>query len=361
VITENKTGFSGKTTETGRIKVLVLVSRNGQDKKSRPQFCEYMSKDFDIDTACVDLPLFCTDWAMLWPAFKVLLKVLPSINNYDVVVTCSLINGLCLAVLQSVLGTSVIKPRHIIIDAGGTRYLSDAGRFLLLLLRWATSSLSMILCYAGSSRDFWKERVKFKGICNCEYLFIDAAYFDLGRQSGGNYILSAGRVERDYDTLIEAFSGIDAKLVVVGDRAGYESLKGKIGNNAQIDYHCEKYGKFYDEMLKKAQFVVIPLKDSAYHAGQTVLVQAMAAGKAVIATRSLGTIEYVTDGVDGLLVECGDADALRAAIVHLLQDDETRKRLAASAAEKAQRCFSEKRFAERLSTHVVELCSGGMK
>jgi glycosyltransferase involved in cell wall biosynthesis len=58
-----------------------------------------------------------------------------------------------------------------------------------------------------------------------------------------------------------------------------------------------------------------------------VLLEAWANGKPVIAYRAGGPADLVRDGVDGLLVKCGDVGALRAAIMRLAGDAELRQRL----------------------------------
>jgi L-malate glycosyltransferase len=61
------------------------------------------------------------------------------------------------------------------------------------------------------------------------------------------------------------------------------------------------------------------------------LLESMAAGLPVVATRVGGTPEIVEDGVTGLLVTPGDAEALAGAISKLLVDTTTAKRLGQSA------------------------------
>ncbi len=69
-------------------------------------------------------------------------------------------------------------------------------------------------------------------------------------------------------------------------------------------------------------------------------VQAMAAGLPVVATRSGGPEEIITDGVDGLLVARAAPAALAAAMLRLAGDGELRKRLGAAARESARAKFS---------------------
>jgi glycosyltransferase involved in cell wall biosynthesis len=61
------------------------------------------------------------------------------------------------------------------------------------------------------------------------------------------------------------------------------------------------------------------------------LLESMAAGVPVVATRVGGTPEIVEDGVSGLLVPPGDPEALASALSRLLQDRITAKRLGQSA------------------------------
>lgn len=58
-----------------------------------------------------------------------------------------------------------------------------------------------------------------------------------------------------------------------------------------------------------------------------VIVESMAYGVPVVATSSGGVPEIVTDGVNGLLVPPGDADAMAESIRRVLKDPELRRRL----------------------------------
>jgi glycosyltransferase involved in cell wall biosynthesis len=67
------------------------------------------------------------------------------------------------------------------------------------------------------------------------------------------------------------------------------------------------------------------------------LLEAMAAGRAVVASRVAGIPDVITDGTDGLLVPPGDVEALRAALVRLSADDGLRARLGVAARAAAVR------------------------
>ncbi len=62
-----------------------------------------------------------------------------------------------------------------------------------------------------------------------------------------------------------------------------------------------------------------------------VLIEAMAAGAAVVASDIAGYRDVVKDGTTGLLVRVGDPDSIAEAIVRLADDEGLRRRLVESA------------------------------
>jgi glycosyltransferase involved in cell wall biosynthesis len=66
---------------------------------------------------------------------------------------------------------------------------------------------------------------------------------------------------------------------------------------------------------------------SRYEGFGNVLVEAMACGVPVVATRSAGTSDIVRDGVDGVLVDRHEPDAVAAALERILSDDRLRRRM----------------------------------
>jgi glycosyltransferase involved in cell wall biosynthesis len=69
----------------------------------------------------------------------------------------------------------------------------------------------------------------------------------------------------------------------------------------------------------------------------TVVMEAMAVGKPVIATRVGGMPDLVDDGETGFLVSPGDPDALAASMRRLLEDPELRNRMSAAALNKVEK------------------------
>ncbi len=79
-----------------------------------------------------------------------------------------------------------------------------------------------------------------------------------------------------------------------------------------------------------------------------VVMEAMAHGVPVVATRVDGIPEMVEDGVTGFLVESEDAEGFAQAVGRLLRDGELRSRMGASGRERARSLFSPETYAEAM-------------
>jgi len=191
-------------------------------------------------------------------------------------------------------------------------------------------------------------------------------------------VVSAGLEHRDYSTLVRAARGLDAKVVI--GAASRWSRHVFAGDTPPGNVRVERFD--YTELRQlyaRAAIVVVPLEDVDNQAGVTTILEAMAMGKAVIVTQSLGQTDVVEDrrrprgtlrprppslaraiadatgaGVEpnGFYVAPKDAGALRAAMTYLLDHPEERARLGRAGRQLAERLFSLDGFAERMSDLV---------
>ena len=76
------------------------------------------------------------------------------------------------------------------------------------------------------------------------------------------------------------------------------------------------------DLYASSRFIVVALYETDFQAGVTTILEAMAMGKAVIASRTRGQRDVIEDGVTGIYVPPGDSAALRKAIVDLLASPE---------------------------------------
>jgi glycosyltransferase involved in cell wall biosynthesis len=84
------------------------------------------------------------------------------------------------------------------------------------------------------------------------------------------------------------------------------------------------------------------------------LLEAMAAGRAIVASRVAGIPDVVADGVEGVLVPQGDAAALRTALEALSKDRDRRERLGAAAVDRVNRDLTWDRVASTLEGCYVQ-------
>jgi glycosyltransferase involved in cell wall biosynthesis len=100
------------------------------------------------------------------------------------------------------------------------------------------------------------------------------------------------------------------------------------------------------ELLAACDVFVLP---SFYEGSSLAVLEAMAAGKAVVATAIGGTDELISDGETGLLTAPGDADALANAIRQLVVDVQLRDRLGVRARERVRESFTQDVLGRRVA------------
>jgi len=167
-----------------------------------------------------------------------------------------------------------------------------------------------------------------------------AACAALGLGPDGPVVGTVGNLtaKKDHATLVEAMARLsgerpDARLVVVGAGPLEADLRARTARAGLTD-RAVLGGSRGDVAGILGAFDVFVLS-SRVEGLPIALLEAMAAGRACVATAVGGVPEVITDGVDGLLVPPGDPDALAAALGKLLADPERRADLGARAAERA--------------------------
>jgi glycosyltransferase involved in cell wall biosynthesis len=102
--------------------------------------------------------------------------------------------------------------------------------------------------------------------------------------------------------------------------------------------------------LAAARVVALPVRANSYTGATTVLLQAMAIGKAVVVSRTDAIADgyELEDGVNCRLVEPGDAVAFERALLEMLGDVEAAASLGAQARATVEHDFSWERYTSRL-------------
>jgi glycosyltransferase involved in cell wall biosynthesis len=155
-------------------------------------------------------------------------------------------------------------------------------------------------------------------------------------------VLAALVQRKGLDVLLDALAALAARqlrprLWLAGDgpeRAALAAQVRRLGLDAQVRF----LGRRDDigDLLAAADVAVLPSRREGL--GNAAL-EAMAAGRAVVASAVGGLGEAVVDGRTGLLVPPGDAPALAVALERVLRDADLRQRLGAEGPRRVAEGF----------------------
>ncbi len=156
-------------------------------------------------------------------------------------------------------------------------------------------------------------------------------------------VLAVGRLspEKGFDVLIEAFASLqtrmrDVRLVIAGDGPDSSQLRARAelsGDRIHFLGHSEETVGLF----AAADLVVAPSRQE----GQGIVpLEAMAAGRAVVASRVGGLVETIVEGETGLLVPVGDATALCGTMEMLLNDPQRRAAMGLAGRQRVQQRYS---------------------
>jgi glycosyltransferase involved in cell wall biosynthesis len=182
------------------------------------------------------------------------------------------------------------------------------------------------------------------------------------RRGDGPLVVFAGRLveEKGVDDLLEAMARLagahpDATALVLGDgqdRAAFEARAAALGVASRVTFGGWAEPAAVAAALAAADVVAAPSKqapDGWVEAQGLTVVEAMAVGTPVVATRSGGVGDAVVDGETGLLVDEGSPAALAAAIARLATDRALAERCAAAGRRVAVDRYSREATASAFS------------
>jgi len=155
------------------------------------------------------------------------------------------------------------------------------------------------------------------------------------------FVLGIGRMvpQKGFDILIEAFAQADVNghhLLLAGDgaeRAALERLADKCGLNGNVHFVGRADREMAVSLFHSCSFFALP---SRMEPQGIVNLEAMASGKAVVASNTGGVPEIVLADTTGLLVEPGDVHALAGAITKLCKDNDLRNKLGSAGLRRAR-------------------------
>jgi glycosyltransferase involved in cell wall biosynthesis len=261
-------------------------------------------------------------------------------ERYDLVVAWEGKSGFPVALLRQLTGQR--RPPLVILTFS---VRGPVTRFPWLM-RYAMGAVEHVTVPSLAEREFYATALNFpiERISFCPLGAYDLFGADADPATMGEFVFAGGRSGRDYATLFAAVEGTSIPVIV---NARSFNLKGlSIPPNVTCDAMLPV--KQYGERLKAARVVVVPLRDKPEAIGLSAVLYAMAAGKAIVATRAGGVADYICHGNTGLLVAPGDPSELRAAIEFLWQQPHAAAQLGARARQAFTENFTFPAFARRV-------------
>jgi glycosyltransferase involved in cell wall biosynthesis len=194
-------------------------------------------------------------------------------------------------------------------------------------------SLQMATRIAAVSHAVAEEAVRWFGVSRSRIDIVPNGVDDFFTPEGDedDYVLFVGTIEprKGLDDLLAVWDSLPhprPRLILCGD-AGWGDVR--LPRDAEVTGYVDRAR--LRELYRHARAFVYP---SRYEGFGIPPLEAMACGAPVIATRT-GPIPEYADGA-ALLVDSGDRDALRAALIRILSDKALRSELRARGPERAQ-------------------------
>jgi glycosyltransferase involved in cell wall biosynthesis len=197
-----------------------------------------------------------------------------------------------------------------------------------LRIRSSFRSADVFLSVSNRQLQFLRERV---GIEKSRTLFVpdqtDLQFFrpsPVASSKQRPLLVSAGLEKRDYAVLAQAISGLDLEVSLTGFSADSAAGSSRFPEVWPSNFTRRRYEwTELAELYRNADAVVVTLLPNIYAAGVTTMVEGMASARPIIVTKTEGLDGYLDDTDALTLVPPGDAEALRTAIVDLLNSPET--------------------------------------
>lgn len=264
-----------------------------------------------------DFPTGLKHWRRAWKEFR------PDVIH----IQCFGPNGLYATGLSKVTDTPLIISSHGETDADDldifrTSFLIPAG------LRHALRHANTVTGCSAAVADDLQKRFGAEGVRVVPNGVAEVPLGDIKKVP--RRIVGVGRLEfnKGFDLLIRALAEVpDADLVLVGDGRERESLE-TLGHSLGLEHRIHFAGILSAvetrRTMAEAGVVVVPSRKESFG---LVALEAWSVGTPLVATSICGPANFVTRGVDGLLVDPRDTECLAWAIADVLVDERLARRL----------------------------------
>jgi glycosyltransferase involved in cell wall biosynthesis len=180
-------------------------------------------------------------------------------------------------------------------------------------------------------------------------------------------LLFVGRItdKKGLPTLIDAIHILketvtNFQLYIVGGGPLKSRMEKRV-SDLELNKYTEFTGRVSDqeltELYRSSDIVIVPsvISESGDTEGMPVVIlEAMAAGKPIVASNVSGIPDVVTDGINGYLVEQKDPEQLAEKIIYLIEHPKLRENMGMVGRKMVEKKFTWKKIGER----TIEMYSG---
>jgi glycosyltransferase involved in cell wall biosynthesis len=163
-------------------------------------------------------------------------------------------------------------------------------------------------------------------------------------------LCAAGQLLRDYECLVEAVRDLPVRVQIAAGSPWIDhTLRPSTALPPNVSWG--KLGRFeLRDLYARSALAVVPIKQNHYQTGIATILEMMAMGKCIIATKTFGQTDTIVDGVTGIYVPPGDAGALKAAISRMLAEPERAREIG----QAARRFMEEKAGLDLFTKRLVD-------
>lgn len=230
------------------------------------------------------------------------------------------------------------KPLWVMHDFSIATMVGDGSTLKQRVFRWMVSKSAGIVTLGAEEAD--RLKVLFPHLRD-RIAFIpfgaDLSWFKPEHRPRQNMILAVGRdPDRDWKSLVVIAPELPCEVVIATHERRVAGLRPLPDNVTVGQFNVDEFRDRYQE----SKVFVLPLDTSMGlndAMGCSALFEALALGKAIVATNTHTMRSYITDGENGLLVPEREPEALKEALLRVLGDDSLRERL-----EQSARAYAEK-------------------
>lgn len=319
-------------------------------------FFRYMNPSFDVDVVDIAAPKPIAILEMRI-RFYILqtLRVLPHLRQYDLVISHGMQSGIVLALWRRLFGKG--RYQHLVFDIGAFNSGRRSGRSLQIM-QFASRSIDGLIYHTEIQKEYYEachpwliDKSMFIPFGTDAEFFSGCTMDDTHTSShpdadNKGYILSFGKIKRDWDTLLKAYAKSDRhyRLRIIGPT-------NLTSNDPNVEILPSVEINELMEQIRGAVYCVLPLVSMPYSYGQMTLLQQMAMGKAVIAADVPSLSAYHADGA-ALWYQPENIESLSNAINRLNRDAALRNEVGHHAAIAVRDIYNEQQMAYAIERYI---------